>query len=158
GHRVRIRRRTWNGQGAIDKCGIRLRLCFGGMGTRLLFAHLAGRGVLPILLLQPLLPVGLRRPLLGDGKANAAEKDQSERAGSIKIALHVCASFLLVRLASAPCANECPLRAIARGTRDQYPEKTAGTAFGFPPRVRGANRCPRPPRSRLPDRPGAGDC
>src|SRR5262249_37195590 len=95
-------------KGAIDKCGIRLRLCFGGMGTRLLFAHLAGRGVLPILLLQPLLPVGLRRPLLGDGKADAAEKDQSERAGPIKIVLHVCASLRsCVRLAAVPCANEC---------------------------------------------------
>src|SRR5262249_34308859 len=51
-----------------------------------------------------------------------------------------CLCLLLVRLASAPCANECPLRAIARGTRDQCPEKTAGTAFGFAPRVRGANR------------------
>src|SRR6266567_4315802 len=89
--RVRIRRRARNSQGAVDECGIRLQLSFGSMRARLFCAHLAGRGMLPILQLQPLLPVGLRRLLLlGAGNATAADNDQGERAGPKKIPSHDC--------------------------------------------------------------------
>src|SRR5262249_32933758 len=88
-HRIGIRRRAGNGQGAVDEGCVRLRMSFRGVRTRLFLAHLAGRGLLRFFLLRPLLCVGRWR-LLGGSKADAAGKYQRERTRRQEMASHGC--------------------------------------------------------------------
>ena len=64
-HRVRIRGRIGNRQGTVDEDRVLLRLGGRSMRARLFLAHLAGWGLLGIVLLRALLGVSRGRWLLG---------------------------------------------------------------------------------------------
>src|SRR5262245_66172141 len=80
-HGVGIRRRAWHGQGAVDERRVRLRLGTGGMRARLFLTHLAGWGLLRLVLLRALLPIRGGRGPLGGWNADAAGRCRGTGTG-----------------------------------------------------------------------------